>query len=200
MKRLDAKLFGAALAVIQLAVLSSCATLNGTSTNSSADDVYGISYTKKQTVTTNTDAQAQSDNNESAYADGNLTAEDNVYVYDDTDTYYDDTDVIVIDDSYAGRIYRFHRPYRGGGYYDVVVSDPWYYNWYWSFGFSYHSPYWSFGWGHPYHYSIWGEPYYGYSWWGYHHHYYSPYYYDGRYHGHYHYSSIDRHYASDYYR
>ena len=121
MKRLDAKLFGAALAVIQLAVLSSCATLNGTSTNSSADDVYGISYTKKQTVTTNTDAQAQSDNNECAYADGNLTAEDNVYVYDDTDTYYDDTDVIVIDDSYAGRIYRFHRPYRGGGYYDVVA-------------------------------------------------------------------------------
>ena len=149
MKPLDAKLLGAVATAMILTVFSSCSVLNGTSTNG-GDDVYGYT-TKKQAVTTPSDAQAQSNTNEQAYADGNLTAEDNVYVYDDDEYYTESSDVIVIDDSYAGRIYRFHRPYRGGGYYDVSFYDPWYYDWYWSFGFSYYSPYWSLRWGSPYH-------------------------------------------------
>ena len=72
MKRLDAKLLGIALMATILAVLSSCSVLNGT-TNGNGDDVYGIS-TKKQTVTTPAQAQAQSDNNEQNYEGGNLSA------------------------------------------------------------------------------------------------------------------------------
>lgn len=92
------------------------------------------------------------------------------------DRYYDDDSYDHFDDYdyyYTSRIKRFHRPYRGFGFYDPCYVDRYYYD---PFAFSYNhwypgsSIYISFGnpwnswnrWQHWNRHSYWGDPYYRY--------------------------------------
>ena len=202
----------AALAVMSVGLGSCTILLAPTPSSVYIDDVYGMRPAAQVvTVQQRTTAPSTADNSQ-GYSDNSQGYSDtDVSSYDgNAESYTDNGSVedIIVDDSYTARIYRFHRPSYCRSYYDVAIIDPWYSDWYWSFGYHYNSPYWSFSYGMPYHYSYWGTPYYGYSWWGYHHHYYSPCYYSDYYynpyryhHGYshnYHYSDFNRSYARTY--
>ena len=191
MKIFDLKVFAASLVAL---MWTSCSVLHTTSSTTYSDDVYGVYTPKPQTVEKSTAQQPKQDDDVTVY---DSQADNNSRLYSNPD----ETEEVIVDDSYTTRIYRFHRPCYTSSYYDVVVCEPWYRNWYWDFGWSYNSFYWHTGWGMPYRYSYWGDPYWGYSWYGYHHRYYDPCFHEG-YYRHYGYgrSSFDRHYAMEYNR
>ena len=104
--------------------LSSCTMLMTTSSPTYSDDVYGV-YNPAPPQTAQRPAQSQNEGVDVYDSEGNTGSRLNGQNYDDGNS-----DEVIVDDSYTTRIYRFHRPTRAVSYYDVVICEPWYHNWY----------------------------------------------------------------------
>ena len=134
----------AALAVMSVGLGSCTILLAPTPSSVYIDDVYGMRPAAQVvTVQQHTTAPSTADNSQ-GYSDNSQGYSDtDVSSYDgNAESYTDDGSVedIIVDDSYTARIYRFHRPSYCRSYYDVAIIDPWYSDWYWSFGYHYNSP------------------------------------------------------------